>query len=104
MDSQISLRIKATNNEANVFGIQCCFDSGFLRTIITSGSSGSEKGDRIVFIGSNTAERFQYFGYWEALLQSQFKDLNLSVRNQDSMVTKFVFDHVHWILGRRMII
>ncbi|MAQ91021.1 MAG: dehydrogenase [Rhodopirellula sp.] len=41
-----------------------------------------KKGDRIVFIGSNTAERFQYFGYWEALLQSQFKDLNLSVRNQ----------------------
>lgn len=41
-----------------------------------------QKGDRIVLIGSNTAERFQYFGYWEALLQSQFKDLNLSVRNQ----------------------
>jgi len=29
-----------------------------------------QKGDRIVFIGSNTAERFQYFGYWEALLQA----------------------------------
>ena len=41
-----------------------------------------QKGDRIVFIGSNTAERFQYFGYWEALLQAQFKDMNLSVRNQ----------------------
>ena len=41
-----------------------------------------QKGDRIVFIGSNTAERFQYFGYWEALLQSQFKAMNLSVRNQ----------------------
>jgi putative membrane-bound dehydrogenase-like protein len=41
-----------------------------------------QKGDRIVFIGSNTAERFQYFGYWEALLQAQFKEMNLSVRNQ----------------------
>ena len=53
---------------------------GFTPT--TSAQVDLKKGDRIVFIGSNTAERFQYFGYWEALLQAQFHDLNLSVRNQ----------------------
>lgn len=38
--------------------------------------------DRIVFIGGNLAERFQYFGYWEAMLHHKFPKLKLSVRNQ----------------------
>ncbi|MBT4692003.1 MAG: c-type cytochrome [Planctomycetaceae bacterium] len=38
--------------------------------------------DRIVFIGGNLAERFQYFGYWEAMLHAKFPKLKLSVRNQ----------------------
>ncbi|MCS5632401.1 MAG: SGNH/GDSL hydrolase family protein, partial [Pirellulaceae bacterium] len=38
--------------------------------------------DRIVFIGGNLAERFQYFGYWEAMLHTKFPKLKLSVRNQ----------------------
>ncbi|MEC7566862.1 MAG: PVC-type heme-binding CxxCH protein [Planctomycetota bacterium] len=38
--------------------------------------------DRIVFIGGNLAERFQYFGYWEAMLHTKFPELKLSVRHQ----------------------
>ena len=41
-----------------------------------------QNNDRIVFIGGNLAERFQYFGYWEALLHTKFPKMKLSVRNQ----------------------
>ncbi|GIW88402.1 MAG: hypothetical protein KatS3mg108_2726 [Isosphaeraceae bacterium] len=39
------------------------------------------KGDRIVLIGNTLAERMQYFGHFETLLQSRFPDFNLTVRN-----------------------
>ena len=35
------------------------------------------KGDRIILIGNTLAERMQYFGTFETLLQSRFPDLNL---------------------------
>ena len=41
-----------------------------------------QNNDRIVFIGGNLAERFQYFGYWEAMLHAKYPKLKLSVRNQ----------------------
>ena len=34
-----------------------------------------QNNDRIVFIGGNLAERFQYFGYWEAMLHTEFPKL-----------------------------
>ena len=40
-----------------------------------------KKGDRIILIGNTLAERMQYFGNWETLLQSRFPDLNLIVHN-----------------------
>ena len=36
-----------------------------------------KKGDRIILIGNTLAERMQYFGNFETLLQSRFPDLNL---------------------------
>ena len=36
-----------------------------------------QKGDRIILIGNTLAERMQYFGNLETLLQSRFLDLNL---------------------------
>jgi glucose/arabinose dehydrogenase len=36
-----------------------------------------KKGDRIILIGNTLAERMQYFGRFETLLQSRFPDLNL---------------------------
>src|SRR3982750_2917087 len=35
------------------------------------------KGDRIILIGNTLAERMQYFGNLETLLQSRFPDLDL---------------------------
>ena len=35
------------------------------------------KGDRIILIGNTLAERMQYFGNFETLLQSRFPELNL---------------------------
>src|SRR5437764_3730572 len=35
------------------------------------------QGDRIILIGNTLAERMQYFGNFETLLQSRFPDLNL---------------------------
>ncbi len=40
-----------------------------------------EKGDRIIIIGNTLAERMQYFGHFETLLQSRFPDLKLVVHN-----------------------
>lgn len=39
------------------------------------------KGDRIVLIGNTLAERMQYFGNLETLLQSRFPEFELTVRN-----------------------
>ena len=39
------------------------------------------KGDRIILIGNTLAERMQYFGNFETLLQSRFPDLNLVVHD-----------------------
>ena len=39
------------------------------------------KGDRIILIGNTLAERMQYFGNFETLLQSPFPDLNLVVHD-----------------------
>jgi putative heme-binding domain-containing protein len=39
------------------------------------------KGERIAFVGNSTAERFNLFGHFEALLHSRFKDKELVVRN-----------------------
>src|ERR1700722_7123804 len=36
-----------------------------------------KKGDRVILIGNTLAERMQYFGNFETLLQSRFPDLNL---------------------------
>ena len=36
-----------------------------------------KKGDRIILVGNTLAERMQYFGNFETLLQSRFPDLNL---------------------------
>ena len=40
-----------------------------------------KKGDRIIVIGNTLAERMQYFGNWETLLQSRFPELELVVHN-----------------------
>jgi hypothetical protein len=40
-----------------------------------------EKGDKIVLIGNTLAERLQYFGHFETLLQSRFPERELVVRN-----------------------
>ena len=40
-----------------------------------------DKGDRVVLIGNTLAERMQYFGHWETLLQSRFPELELVVRD-----------------------
>lgn len=40
-----------------------------------------EKGDRVIIVGNTFAERMQYFGNFEALLQSRFPELELVVRN-----------------------
>ena len=40
-----------------------------------------KKGDRIILIGNTLAERMQYFGNFETLLQSRFPDLELVVHN-----------------------
>jgi glucose/arabinose dehydrogenase len=40
-----------------------------------------KKGDRIVLIGNTLAERMQYFGNFETLLQSRFPGLDLVVHN-----------------------
>ena len=40
-----------------------------------------KKGDRICLIGNTLAERMQYFGHFEALLQAQFPEHQLVVRN-----------------------
>src|SRR4051794_31347671 len=39
------------------------------------------RGDRIIIIGNTLAERMQYFGHFETLLQSRFPELELVVRN-----------------------
>ena len=39
------------------------------------------QGDRIVLIGNTLAERMQYFGHWETLLQSRFPTLKLVVHD-----------------------
>ncbi len=39
------------------------------------------KGDRVILIGNTLAERMQFFGHWETLLQSRFPELELVVRN-----------------------
>jgi glucose/arabinose dehydrogenase len=39
------------------------------------------KGDRVIVIGNTLAERMQYFGNWETLLQSRFPDLELVVHD-----------------------
>ena len=39
------------------------------------------KGDRIILIGNTLAERMQYFGNFETLLQSRFPELNLVFHN-----------------------
>jgi glucose/arabinose dehydrogenase len=39
------------------------------------------KGDRVILIGNTLAERMQYFGHFETLLQSRFPDLELVVHN-----------------------
>lgn len=39
------------------------------------------RGDRLVLIGNTLAERMQHFNHFEALLMTQFPDLDLSVRN-----------------------
>ena len=36
-----------------------------------------KKGDRIILIGNTLAERMQYFGHFETLLQCRFPELNL---------------------------
>ena len=40
-----------------------------------------KKGDRIVIIGNTLAERMQYYGNWETILQARFPDKELVVRN-----------------------
>ena len=39
------------------------------------------EGDRVIVVGNALAERMQYTGRWETLLQSRFPRLNLVVRN-----------------------
>ncbi|MBA4190643.1 MAG: heme-binding protein [Planctomycetaceae bacterium] len=39
------------------------------------------KGERIAFVGGSTAERFNLFGHFEALLHTRFPDKELVVRN-----------------------
>src|SRR5689334_10897271 len=40
-----------------------------------------KKGDRIILIGNTLAERMQYFGNFETLLQSRFPELELVVHD-----------------------
>ncbi len=40
-------------------------------------ATSRKAGDRIILIGNTLAERMQYFGHFETLLQSRFPDKNL---------------------------
>ena len=57
----------------------------FLWTAATSAADATrlelKKGDRIILIGNTLAERMQYFGHFETLLQSRFPELELVVHN-----------------------
>jgi len=39
------------------------------------------KGERIAFVGNSTGERMNLYGHFETMLQTQFKDKNLVIRN-----------------------
>ncbi len=66
-------------NLLRCFFVSCCFL--LLSQLALAQALQLQPGDHICLVGNELGERMQHHNYWETLLQKQFPDLELTVRN-----------------------